>query len=293
MPTPGTVRVWAAPVASHLRVETACYPGWTIPPYYDSLLAKVIAHAPTRAEAIQALARGLAAFEIVGVESNLDLLLATIQTPAFVAGHLHTGFLGEQTPSGEPPPEALAGAAVCRFRAEPPEGPWRLGRLDQPVRLDASGATYEVLVTHDPEGTQARVRVADRELSAEALGQRRARVGGELARVGPGWVEWRRRLYRVRPAPPPRIEDFAHATSAAGGGGLTAPMPGRVVKVAVARGDHVATNQPLVVLEAMKMEHVVEAPHAGVVSQVCVEPGQQVSAGELLLELGKLEGLIG
>jgi biotin carboxyl carrier protein len=64
-------------------------------------------------------------------------------------------------------------------------------------------------------------------------------------------------------------------------------MPGRVVKLIVAAGDNVSPNQALVVLEAMKMEHVVEAPHAGVVTQVCVEPGQLVAAGELLLELGE------
>jgi biotin carboxyl carrier protein len=63
-------------------------------------------------------------------------------------------------------------------------------------------------------------------------------------------------------------------------------MPGRIVKIAVAPGQEVRSHDPLVVLEAMKMEHVVEAPHAGVVQQVCVEVGQQVAAGALLLELG-------
>jgi 3-methylcrotonyl-CoA carboxylase alpha subunit len=307
LPSTGRLRVFAPP--SGLRVDSGVVEGSAVSPFYDSLLAKVISHAPTRAEAIQRLASGLAEFEIVGVESNLDLLLATIQTPAFVLGELHTGFLAEHQPSGEPPPEALAAAGVARVgpaeahgvagagrsgpepRAAASPGPsggaGPLGRLDQPVRLVAgSGSTqHEVFVTHDLEGTHSRVRVGEREFSAEVVGDGRVRLEGEIARVDSGRVEWRGRLYRVRPAPPLSIDDFAHAASASGGGGLTAPMPGRVVKLGVAAGERVAPNQALVVLEAMKMEHVVEAPHAGVVARVCVQAGQQVSAGQVLLEL--------
>jgi 3-methylcrotonyl-CoA carboxylase alpha subunit len=277
LPSTGRLRVFAPPTA--LRVDSGVVEGSEVSPYYDSLLAKVIAYAPTRVEAIRALARGLAEFDIQGVQSNLDLLLATIQTPAFLAGDLHTGFLAEHAPSGEPPSEALAAAAVVRATRA-----WRLGRLDQPVRLEPGG---EVCVTYDLRDAHSlRVRVGSgEEVVAERLDDIRARAAGQLAHVGPSWVEWHGRYYRVRPAPPLDIDAFAHAAAAAGAGGLTAPMPGRVVKVAVAPGDHVTPNQALVVLEAMKMEHIVEAPHAGVVSQVCVQPGQQVSAGALLLEL--------
>jgi 3-methylcrotonyl-CoA carboxylase alpha subunit len=278
LPSTGRLRVYAPP--ERVRVDSGVVEGSEVSPYYDSLLAKVIAYAPSRAEAIRTLARGLAEFQIEGVESNLDLLLATIQAPAFVAGDLHTGFLAEHASSTEPPPGALAAAAVGRARRA-----WRLSRLDQPVRLAPGG---EVCVTqHLSDAHFFSVRVGADEVVAEVLGNTRARVNGEMARVGAGWVEWRDRLYRVHPAPPLDIDAFAHAASAVGGGGLTAPMPGRVVKVAVHPGDYVSPNQALVVLEAMKMEHVVEAPHAGVVSQVCVQPGQQVSAGALLLELGE------
>jgi acetyl-CoA carboxylase biotin carboxylase subunit len=275
LPSTGRLRVFTPPTS--LRVDSGVVQGSEVSAFYDSLLAKVIAHAPSRTEAIRALARGLAEFEIEGVQSNLDLLLATIQSAAFVAGDLHTGVLAEQ-PAAETPAEVLAAAAVARAPRA-----WRLGRLDQPVRLEPGG---EVCVTQDLRDAHSwHVRVGADEVVAEVLADGSARVNGELARLGAGWVEWRGHLYRVRAAPPLDVEDFAHAASAAGGGGLTAPMPGRVVKVAVAAGDHVSPNQALVVLEAMKMEHVVEAPHAGVVSQVCVEPGQQVSAGELLLDL--------
>jgi 3-methylcrotonyl-CoA carboxylase alpha subunit len=294
LPSTGRLRAFEPPAT--VRVDSGVARDSEVSPYYDSLLAKVIAHAPSRADAIQALVHALADFEITGVESNLDLLLATIQTPAFVAGDLHTGFLAEHPPTDSPASiAAIAAAAVSRARPRPGSdpwrgvGPWRLARLDQPVRLEVAGRPVEVFVTRDLETAQSRVRFGEREVLAEWVSEDRVRIDGELARVGPRWVEWHGVVYRVRPQSGLDIEQFAHARVVAGGGGLTAPMPGRVVKLAVAAGDQVSPNQPLVVLEAMKMEHVVEAPHAGVVREVCVEPGQQVAAGALLLELGELE----
>jgi 3-methylcrotonyl-CoA carboxylase alpha subunit len=103
-------------------------------------------------------------------------------------------------------------------------------------------------------------------------------------------VRWRGRSYRLQRPPPLRIEDTIAERGAAGGGGrLSAPMPGRIARIAVEVGERVRSNQPLLVLEAMKMEHIVDAPHAGVVQQVCVEVGQQVAAGAVLLELGSVE----
>jgi biotin carboxyl carrier protein len=93
------------------------------------------------------------------------------------------------------------------------------------------------------------------------------------------------RTYRLRRASPPTVEDASRTGGASGEGKLVAPMPGRIVKVAVEAGQHVGQNQALVVLEAMKMEHVVEAPHAGTVSEVHVGVGDQVAAGAPLLAL--------
>jgi len=103
-------------------------------------------------------------------------------------------------------------------------------------------------------------------------------------------VEWQGRTYRLRHAGALSVEETAGDAGRSGGSGrLTAPMPGRIVKVAVDEGQHVVQNQPLVVLEAMKMEHVVEAPHAGVVAAIRVQTGQQVAAGQRLLTLGSAE----
>ncbi|HET6316130.1 MAG TPA: biotin/lipoyl-containing protein, partial [Chloroflexota bacterium] len=103
-------------------------------------------------------------------------------------------------------------------------------------------------------------------------------------------LEWRGRSFRLeRPKPLSIADTLGDSGASAGAGRLTAPMPGRIVKIGVQPGQQVKQNQPLVVLEAMKMEHVVEAPHAGVVQDVCVEVGQQVTAGAVLVELGDVE----
>jgi biotin carboxyl carrier protein len=128
-------------------------------------------------------------------------------------------------------------------------------------------------------------------VSAEAGARRRVAVDGRIASV---WdhgdrrvVEWLGHSYRLRRPKPLTVEQTARDRGAiAGEGRLSAPMPARVVKVAVAEGDQVTQNQPLVVLEAMKMEHVVEAPHAGIVIEIRVKPGDQVPSGTRLLTIG-------
>jgi biotin carboxyl carrier protein len=103
-------------------------------------------------------------------------------------------------------------------------------------------------------------------------------------------VAWQGRGYRLQRTPAPTIEETARDRGSGGAvGHLTAPMPGRVVKVSVEQGEQVTQNQPLIVLEAMKMEHIIEAPHAGLVTELSVRPGQQVSGGALLLTIGPSE----
>jgi 3-methylcrotonyl-CoA carboxylase alpha subunit len=98
---------------------------------------------------------------------------------------------------------------------------------------------------------------------------------------------WEHRAYRLQRPPPLSVEATAGDRGARGGAGrLTAPMPGRVVNIAVAKGQHVVRNQPLIVMEAMKMEHVIQAPHAGIVAEVCVREGEHVSSGAQLMTLG-------
>ena len=309
-PSSGQIASFGHPAG--VRVDTWVSAGTVVTPYYDSLLAKVIAHGPTRSAAAQELARALRETWIDGVQDNIDLLLACLEHPAFVEGRLHTAFLEEHDIVGGvarvPAPVLAALVAADAFAgpgaADEPwraTGGWRLGRLDQPAAWQRAGLVHEASVSADLGRPAVTVAVGERQLHVHLLGdqpaglRQRVSVDGEGATVTAlreEWriVEWRGQSFRLRRPRPLSVEDTA--TTAAGGGSagtLTAPMPGRVVKIAVGQGTVVAAHQPLVVLEAMKMEHVVAAPHAGVVAELYVEVGAQVASGARLLTLGSPE----
>jgi 3-methylcrotonyl-CoA carboxylase alpha subunit len=307
---PSSGRIEAFWFPRSIRCDTWITPGATVSPYYDSLLAKVIACGATRAGAIDRLAEALAIAELEGVEHNLDVLLSTVQHPAFEAGELHAAFLDEHAIVGDVarvPPEVLAAASALDFlvaesASDPWRGPpaWRPGRLEQPAAWMRAGRAHAARVTAELNQSGVLVTVGEATLPVRPLGsagraQQRLRVGNravDLVQQGSERLvaQFEERSYRLYKPWPLRIEDtLGDHGSAVGPGRLTAPMPGRIVKLAVHKGDHVRPNQPLVVLEAMKMEHVVEAPHAGVIHEVCVQHGQQVTAGTVLVELGDVE----
>jgi 3-methylcrotonyl-CoA carboxylase alpha subunit len=321
LPSSGTVGRFEYP--SFIRTDSWVRAGTHVSPYYDSLLAKVIAHGSNRTEAMKTLAHALQEVWIDGVADNVDLLLATVEHPAFVRGDLHTGFLDEHSiieSLADVPPPVIAAAAAADFVAPPArdqdpwrgQSAWRLGRLHQPAiwsrahRAHSASVSADLdgdgLLVHVGPGDAARASPADANVAGvfrvRGLGgddqRRRVGVDGIAATV---WdhgtrrvVEWSGRSFRLHRSPPPTLEttagDRGHGGSA---GRLTAPMPARVVKIAVAAGEHVSHNQPLMVLEAMKMEHVVEAPHSGVVTELCVRIGDQVAGGAQLLTLGSAE----
>ena len=288
------------------RNDVGVYSGADVPPYYDSLLAKLIVSGPDRPTAVERLAEALRSYRIDGVKTNLDLLLAIAEDPAFRAGDLHTGYLPERRiveTLRDVPPEAIAAAAAADFAAslaerpaDPWRGPgaWRVGRVDQPSDWLAGDRLFEARV--DRSGCAAAiVRVEDAVLEAEPLeereGERVVRVGVTNALVrsigaNERRVQWQERTHRLRRRPAPSVDE-ARGAHGGGSGSLVAPMPGRVVRVAVQEGQRVHANQTLVVLEAMKMEHVVEAPHDGVVRRVLVGVGDQVAGDDLLVELGE------
>ncbi|MBV9581426.1 MAG: biotin/lipoyl-binding protein [Chloroflexi bacterium] len=318
LPSSGTLEVFRAP--DSVRVDTWVHDGTTVSPYYDSLLAKVIAYDVSRVAAARRLADALCEMRIGGVRHNVDLLLATVQSPAFLAGRLDTHFIEEHRllqELAEVPGEVLAAAVALDRLATPPVGDpwqartsWRQARLDQPAAWTRAGRSHAVRIS-SVAGDLNEIRVdvnldGDSQSAATAtrnvvshharLGATRERVvvDGEMLNVadhgGLRVVEWQGRSYRLDRARAVRVDDVASTRQSGGESGqLTAPMPGRIVKLAVAIGDQVAQNQPLVVLEAMKMEHVVEAPHAGSVAEVHVRENDQVSAGELLVTLAPLE----
>jgi propionyl-CoA carboxylase alpha chain len=279
-----------------VRVDAGVTSGSLITPYYDPMLAKVIAHAPSRAEAARVLAAALAGARLHGPVTNRDLLVRVLRHGEFLAGDTDTGFLGRHdlaTPLADPAAErlsalaaALADAAAARAaaRVQPgvPAG-WRNVPSQPELRTyQGPAGTHEVTYrigrgVLDAPGHPGvlLIRAAPDEVVLAAGGVRRAFA---VARY-PGLVCVDSALGPVALTPIPRFPD---AVRAADPGSLLAPMPGTVASVAVSVGDQVSAGQHLLVLEAMKMQHPVLAPTTGTVQQLPVTPGTQVDAGALL-----------
>jgi acetyl-CoA carboxylase biotin carboxylase subunit len=307
LPSSGTVQRFAPP--SSVRVDTWMQDGTYVSPYYDSLLAKVIAHGTTRSEAARRLADALRQTRINGVKHNVDLLLETVETPEFLNGELHTRFLEARRlveKLGKIPSEVLAAVSALDHLRAPTGGDpwrsktgWRVGRVDQPAAWTRAGRVHTATVTAALDAAAVDVDTGPARPRARLLGDigsgvHAVSVDGRTATVSgdDDWrvVQWQGRSYRLERGRALNVDDTARDRGARGGTGvLTAPMPGRVVKVAVQPGEHVSHAQPLLVLEAMKMEHVVDAPHAGVVTELFVRVGEQVTGGARLLTIGDVE----
>jgi propionyl-CoA carboxylase alpha chain len=299
LPATGTLMAFAPAADPEVRWDSGVAAGSSIGVDFDPMLAKVIAHAPTRAEAAGRLALALERLHVGGVTTNRDFLVATLRTPQFLAGDTTTDFIDRVAPprAHEPTDEELlriAQLAALYVQAENrasapvlaglPSG-WRNARLpDQ--RLAFRHGAREVVVGYRAlrdgrfrlaDGAHATVHAwsADR-LDAEIDGRRVCarvtRAGDRLLVQGPRGDVLFQELPRFRVPGPPQ-----HS------GGLVAPMPGKVIEVRVKVGDVVRAGETLVVLEAMKMEHPMTAPEDGVVTELRVAPGEQVDNGALLL----------
>ncbi len=301
-----------------IRVDSGVRTGDIVSPHYDPMLAKVIVHAPTRSEAGARLAAALAGAHIHGVTTNRDLLVRTLRHPDFVSGHTDTGFLerhGLTGPQGLASPladasaigrhalaAALAAQAARRREATVlaglPSG-WRGNPWDhQEVSFAVGDRTVSIAYRLDrrrhrsPDGdprqevTEALVDGVPADLTVlsfepdnvviEASGVTRSyavHLVGTTAYVdGPDGSSRLEHIDRL-PEPAELVVE----------GSSLAPMPGNVVRVAVALGDTVATGATLVVLEAMKMAHAVRAPSGGTVSEIAVSEGDQVETGQILV----------
>jgi len=200
------------------------------------------------------------------------------------------------------PLEVLAAASALDHFHAPPGDPWlatsgwRLGRAEQPATWSRSGVEHFASVSAQLAAAGLTVACTDRRVEVQLVCQTATEwvllVDGQTASVREfdrdrRVVHWQNRFYRLQRGGPVTVETTAgDARRATGSGALTAPMPGRIVKVAVGEGTQVIQNQRLMVLEAMKMEHVIEAPHAGVIKELCVNEGEQVQGGKQLLTLG-------
>jgi acyl-CoA carboxylase subunit alpha len=317
LPVTGPLHRFVIPSAPGVRTDTGFRDGSVISPHYDAMLAKVIAHGRTRADAAKRLARTLDRAQIHGVTTNRDLLAAILREPEFLAGRTDTGYLTRHEPAALAASRpratawhalvaALAGQAVHRAEAPVlatlPTG-WRNVRsAPQRVTYTADGEEFAIAyrVTDGPvPGGPASDRVVPG-------GTVEATVNGVplgaallLHAAGPNLVDLEvdglRRVYLVHRVGVQTYVDASNGSSAlsevprfgqpdklAPTGSLLAPMPGLVLRVLADVGATVAAGQPLVVLEAMKMEQTVTAPADGVLAELRAKAGEQVGAGQIL-----------
>ena len=281
LPASGTIARWDAPAGPGLRLDAGVRAGSEVSIYYDSLLAKLIAYGPDRAAAIARLGGGLAAFAIAGVATNLELLARIAAEPNFRAGSTTTAYLAEHPDLAHAAPlsdEDLV-QAVAAIVADPHS--WRLGATGIPIAFRDGARTFRALASRGREPNVWR-------LEGDLAGEYRFEPGPSgHASVDATGVTLRRNgaTRRLAFLLPPSLESAGVTTGARGAGVVTSPMPGKIVKVVAKAGDAVAERDLLVVLEAMKMEHRIEAPHAGTVKSVTVSPGALVAGGAVLVEI--------
>jgi len=308
LPATGTLAAFAPPQLPQVRWDTGVEAGSVIGTDFDPLLAKVIAHAPTRREAAASLALALARTHLGGVVTNRDFLVSTLRTPEFLAGDTTTDFIARVKPArrATPSPDerlrlarlaALWVQGVNRLRA-PVLGQilsgWRNARLpDQELVLAYGEEQLRVRYRRlrdgrfqfaDPHGradeatgSNARIHAwsaegIDAEIGGRRLRVRITRAGDQLIVHGPHGDLCFREQPRFQL---PGSEKLA--------GSFVARMPGKVIALHVKRGDRVRTGDTLLVIEAMKMEHPMRAAEDGTVTELRVALGEQVEAGTLLL----------
>ncbi|HXQ60575.1 MAG TPA: biotin carboxylase N-terminal domain-containing protein [Acidimicrobiales bacterium] len=304
-PSAGHLHRFSVTGGPDVRVDSGVEDGSDVSPYYDPMVAKVIAHGQTRHEAARTLARVLATAQIHGVTTNRDLLVRILRHPEFLSGDIDTGFLQRHDPAelGRPlatpaveQVHALAAAVTGqadRRRQAPvlgglPSG-WRniwsqmqtssyLGHGDQiniGYRFDRTGRCAAVSVNGarrgDVEVMSCDVDAAVIAVDAVLRHYRVHRVGATTWVDGPDGCSV---LAEVPRFPLPGSQLVA--------GALVAPLPGTVVKVAVSVGDVVSAGDTLIAIEAMKMEHEVRSAVDGTVTEIHVAAGEQVEAGRLL-----------
>ncbi|MGY1631642.1 biotin carboxylase N-terminal domain-containing protein [Geodermatophilus sp. SYSU D01186] len=300
LPQTGTVLGLREPTGAGIRLDSSLAVGSVVGTDYDPMLAKVVAHGPDRDTARARLVGALGHTAVLGVPTNTAFLRALLTDPDVVAGRLDTGLIerrGETLTAAAPvPPTVYAAAALALLVEAEPAGPvvdrwdvpdgWRLGEPAWTVRrLQASGGDPVSVRVRGRSGA-AQVRVGDGDpVPASAV-----RDGDELVVTldgvtsrfavvhtgGDVWLAANGRVAAFR-----EHERLHSAAEGAGGGGVvTAPMPGTVTVVQASVGDRVEAGTPLLVVEAMKMEHVLTAPVAGTVTELGVTAGHQVRLDE-------------
>ena len=272
LPSVGTLAHFRLP--HEVRVDSGFEAGDAVSPYYDPMLAKLVAHAASREAAVAALAQACDGVEAWPVKTNAGFLARCLDHPDFIAGHVDTGFIEARLQALAAPPApseaALAAAAASLLiederRTDEPQSPWR---ALTGFRLNAPPAgTVRLFVGDDPvEAPLWPAQPRPRNVTLSDDGEIVVFEAGEAF------------VFTAAPA----HSDLADAV---GDGQVRAPMPGKIVAVSITPGQAVTRGQPLVTLEAMKMAHALTAHFDGAVAEVLVQDGEQVAEGAVLVRL--------
>ncbi|MBO6725707.1 MAG: acetyl/propionyl/methylcrotonyl-CoA carboxylase subunit alpha [Rhizobiaceae bacterium] len=300
LPATGTLHHLAfpqnAPAGTIFRIETGVRQGDAISPFYDPMIAKLVTHGPDRASALDALGDALAQTNVAGSTVNTAFLAALAADEDFAAGDVDTGLIGrkQDTLTAQPAPSPRVAALAAMVAS----GALEMERTDDPWSTLTGYAHFgatprKVAISHGD-------RTLDAALTAEVGGRFRIEIDGSVQMLEPASVasgglrqaRWPGHVTVfegavahsfVAPDPLEAAED-----DATGGDNLRAPMPGLVKVVRAETGQSVTKGQALLVLEAMKMEHTITAPHDGEIAEIVAE-GTQVSDGTVLVRFAEAE----
>ncbi|SDH61342.1 geranyl-CoA carboxylase alpha subunit [Bradyrhizobium sp. Rc2d] len=299
MPQSGRMARWQVPEG--LRIEHALQSDTEIPPFYDSMIAKVISHGTTREEARGRLIVGLEQLTAFGVTTNQAFLMSCLRHSGFAKGEATTAFIGAHrdellTPRADSA-FGVALAGLLLYVTSPQAPSWRDGRslaatFPLPAKIEIAGQIHELEVTRARDGSYTvaadgrQDRFEIEQFDADAIRFRHDSVMDSARFLRDG-----DRLYLQHRGIPLAVNDLTlaapkAAASNGGDGKVRAALNGRVVAVLVKPGDRVTVGQPVMTLEAMKMEHVHKAGIDGVVEAIDVAEGEQVTMGRIVAEIG-------
>ncbi|HZD95272.1 MAG TPA: biotin carboxylase N-terminal domain-containing protein, partial [Candidatus Sulfotelmatobacter sp.] len=290
LPSTGTLHVWAPPAPdSGLRVDTGVEEGSEIGVYYDPLLAKVIAHAPDRDAAIRKLAYALRNLAAQGLQTNREFLIDVLEHPELRAGRAHTGLQIEARAASDKDLDQLFAEIAYAYKQETEH---KQGKFLSSIPPRFRNNPYPA------PASQFAIAGREFQVPAHQRGFELLAASHESVHV---LVDGVRHHFHVRRAGETyfvrsdmgqravvALPRYPHAATAARQA-ANSPMPGQVLRVLVAPGQHVGPGAALVVLEAMKMEQTVRATISGRVDAVLVKPGEIVSPGQMLVEIRSME----
>ncbi|MGV7208336.1 acetyl/propionyl/methylcrotonyl-CoA carboxylase subunit alpha [Oxalobacteraceae bacterium A2-2] len=307
LPSIGTLRHLRTPAAvgfqrGEVRIDSGVREGDAISPHYDPMIAKLIVHGADRKQALARMAQALEQYRVVGLATNIAFLRRLVHSRAFAGAELDTGLIErnqeELFPAAHPAPDAalaLAAVALLASERQDDSDPWAQTsgwRMNQAYVRTLSFADeaqdYRVAITYGGKdwrcsvdgGEQRTLSLAARDGDNYGIQLGGHAVHGAVLRDLDTFHVWSNGVHHALAYNDP----MAHAGVAeAEGGRLTAPMPGKVVAVLASKGQQVGKGTPLVIMEAMKMEHTIAAPHDGLVEDILYSVGDQVADGAPLL----------